>query len=90
MEKHISISISGKVQGVFFRASTKEKADALGVLGTVKNEADGSVFIEAEGEEEAINQFVGWCKKGPPRAIVTEIKIEEAKPKHFHTFEIVR
>ena len=90
MKKFISISVSGKVQGVFFRASTKEKANALGVVGTVKNQHDGSVFIEAEGEEDVINQFVAWCRKGPPLASVTEVKIEEAIPKHFHTFEIVR
>lgn len=86
----VSIRVTGKVQGVFFRASTKEKAIELGVMGTVRNERDGSVFIEAEGEEEILNQFISWCKIGPPHSVVTEVKIEEAKPKHFHTFEIVR
>ena len=50
--KHLSIRVSGKVQGVFFRASTKDRADELHIKGTVGNNADGSVSIEAEGEDE--------------------------------------
>lgn len=86
----VTINVIGKVQGVFFRVSAKEKADELGVLGTVKNEKDGSVFIEAEGNEENLNRFIEWCKKGPSKAVVLEVKIEMAKPKQFHTFEILR
>jgi acylphosphatase len=51
MKKHFNIRISGRVQGVFFRASTKAKAEELGISGFVQNEPDGSVYIEAEGEE---------------------------------------
>lgn len=65
MVEHVKIKISGKVQGVFFRASAKEQADALGVVGFAQNQPDGSLYIEAEGEEEALDKFVNWCKKSP-------------------------
>lgn len=84
------VKIVGKVQGVFFRASTKEKADSLGIKGMVRNERDGGVYIEAEGGDKILNEFLQWCKKGPPSAIVAEIKIVEGDPKYFKTFEIVR
>jgi acylphosphatase len=77
MKKQFSIRVSGKVQGVFFRASTKETADKLGVKGFVRNEPDGNVYIEAEAEEETLKQFVEWCHLGPPRARVTMVEITE-------------
>lgn len=88
--RHISIHVIGKVQGVFFRASTKEKADALGIKGFVRNEWDGSVYIEAEGEEDLLNQFTDWCRQGPPRAKVEEAIIREGQLKNFSRFEIQR
>lgn len=88
--KHISIHVIGKVQGVFFRASTKEKADALGIKGFVRNEWDGSVYIEAEGEEDLLNQFTAWCRQGPSRAKVEEAIIREGQLKNFSRFEIQR
>ncbi len=90
MKKHISIKISGRVQGVYFRASTKEAADALGVTGFVRNEPDGTVYAEAEGEEETLNQFVAWCKNGPPHARVERCKVQEGPVKHFSSFVIER
>lgn len=59
--KHFKLNVSGTVQGVFFRASTKDAADRLGIKGFVRNEPDGSVYIEAEGEEEKLNQFMECC-----------------------------
>lgn len=88
--KHLTIWVIGKVQGVFFRASTKEKADELGLKGLVRNEWDGSVYIEAEGEEELVNQFTAWCREGPPRAKVEEVIIREGELKNFSRFEIQR
>lgn len=75
--KRVVINVSGKVQGVFFRASTKEKADELHISGTVRNNADDSVTVDAQGEEESIEQFVEWCKQGPPRARVDHFEITE-------------
>jgi acylphosphatase len=74
--KRIAIQVKGKVQGVFYRASTVTKAQQLGVMGFVRNEPDGSVYIEAEGDEEKLNELVAWCKVGPPRARVDEVIVE--------------
>lgn len=88
--RHLSIHVEGKVQGVFFRASTKEKADELGIKGFVKNEFDGRVYIEAEGEDKALEQLISWCKKGPPRAIVNDVIIREGDMKNFSDFTVKR
>jgi acylphosphatase len=90
MKKAITIKIVGKVQGVFFRASTKEKADALGLKGTVKNERDGSVFVEAEGEESLLNDFASWCQRGPQMARVDKCEVTDANVKGFADFLINR
>ena len=82
--------VSGKVQGVFFRATAKEQAELLGIRGIVRNERDGSVYIEAEGEEDALHHFMQWCKVGPSRAIVTEVKASEVELRHFSSFEVTR
>jgi len=89
MKRYI-IRVSGKVQGVFFRASTKETADRLAVTGLVRNEPDGSVYVEVEGDEPTIGSFVDWCKKGPPRARVVTFVIEEVEPKGYVGFIIQR
>lgn len=78
------------MQGVFFRASAKQKADELSIAGFVKNEKNGDVYIEAEGEENLLKKFVEWCKKGPSRANVKEVKTEESGLKNFRNFEIHR
>lgn len=88
--KHCNIHVNGKVQGVFFRASTKQKADELGVRGFVRNERDGSVYIEAEADKTTIDEFITWCRKGPAHAVVIEIEINEAPLQNFTTFEIQR
>jgi acylphosphatase len=88
--KHISIKISGNVQGVFFRASTKDMADQMGVWGFVQNERDGSVYIEAEGEDENLTEFVAWCHHGPSHAEVKNVQIEEGSLHGFSRFEIKR
>jgi len=88
MKKNLTIKIHGQVQGVFFRASTKEKADELGVTGLVRNEPDGSVYVEAEGEEKSLETFVRWCHRGPPRATVEKCDIREGSLKDFSRFII--
>lgn len=90
MQKHFSIHVSGKVQGVFFRASTQEKANELSIKGFVRNERDGSVFIEAEGEEDQLRSFIEWCRQGPRMAQVTSCKIEEGPLQHYPSFTIQR
>ena len=70
------IQVYGRVQGVFFRASTKEKADELGIKGWVRNESNGSVLIHAEGEELPMEEFINWCHKGPLMSKVEKVEIE--------------
>jgi acylphosphatase len=88
--KHISIHVTGKVQGVFFRASTKAVADQLGVNGFVRNESDGSVYIEAEADQLILEKFMTWCQQGPQEAIVKTTEVKEGKLKHFKSFDIKR
>ncbi len=87
---HLAIRVTGKVQGVFYRASTRDKARSLGLCGFVKNENDGSVYIEAEGDKEKLDQFVNWCKQGPPNARVDKVEVAEREIKNFSQFEIKR
>ena len=78
----------GKVQGVWYRASTQEQALNLGLCGWVKNCPDGSVEIHAEGEKDILEQFVGWCRKGPPAAQVSALDIEWVESQGLTDFEI--
>jgi len=88
--KHLNIRVSGKVQGVFFRASARDVARSLGLNGFVRNEPDGSVYIEAEGRDRELSQFEDWCKKGPPHAQVSGVQIEEGMVQNFQYFNINR
>jgi acylphosphatase len=90
MKKHSTIRISGLVQGVYFRGSTKEQADAMGITGFVRNEPDGSVYIEAEGEEKTLHDFVQWCQHGPSHARVEKCEVSEDVLKDFSRFIIAR
>ncbi|MFP4059082.1 MAG: acylphosphatase [Bacteroidota bacterium] len=87
-KKHLNITISGRVQGVGFRFSAREKARNLGLRGFVKNNYDGSVYIEAEGEPNNVREYVYWCNHGPSSARVEKVNIEEDVVKDFKTFEI--
>ncbi len=83
------VFVSGKVQGVFFRYSTQEKANALGVKGWVRNRYDGRVEALLEGDEEAVNRLIEWMKVGPPGAKVTGIEvIDEPYKGEFTDFSI--
>ena len=88
--KHFSIHVSGRVQGVFFRASAKAKAEELNIKGNVRNNTDGSVSIEAEGEEENLQQFVEWCKQGPKFAQVERCEVKQAGVRNLKGFFIER
>ncbi len=89
MIKQIEITVTGKVQGVFFRESTKGEASKMGIVGTVKNLPNGNqLFIIAQGEEEKLAQLIGWCHQGPPTAMVEKVEVidvptEEGKYKGF-------
>ncbi|MCX8021090.1 MAG: acylphosphatase [Chitinophagaceae bacterium] len=90
MMKTLSITVHGKVQGVFFRQSTREKALSLGLTGYVENRPDGSVFIKATGRPEQLDALVQWCHSGPPLARVTRVETQEIPLEQFEEFVIKR
>lgn len=87
---HKNIKVRGKVQGVFYRASTADKAKELGLKGFVLNERDGSVYMEVEGDETEVNKMIEWARSGPPRAQVDALEITDGVVVPFKTFEIRR
>lgn len=88
--QHRNIRVNGKVQGVFFRASARDIAVSLHLNGFVRNERDGSVYIEVEGDTARLDKFVAWCRKGPPRAVVGQLDVVDAPVLGFTSFEIRR
>ncbi|MBC7912673.1 MAG: acylphosphatase [Pyrinomonadaceae bacterium] len=88
--KHLKITVSGKVQGVFFRMATKAVADQLSVKGCIKNMADGRVYIEAEGDDFSLESFLEWCHEGPLQASVQNVEVIEGEVKNYRNFEVVK
>ena len=86
--KHLNITVSGKVQGVYFRAATKAVADQLGIKGFALNKADGTVYIEAEAATWLLESFIEWCHEGPDRATVEKVESMEAEIAGFTDFII--
>jgi acylphosphatase len=87
---HLNITVKGKVHGVFYRASTKAVADQLGVKGNIRNEPNGDVFIEAEGDKMSIELFLDWCREGPEHADVISVESHEGELKNYRNFDIVK
>lgn len=86
----VHLLIKGKVQGVSYRFSAREIAERLSITGWVKNTAEGHVEAMATGNEEALQQFISWCKKGPPGAKVTEVLVNPVGETPFKGFSITR
>lgn len=82
--KEALLLVSGRVQGVFFRANAKEEAERLELKGYAKNLDNGSVEILVQGKEDRIGQFIKWCEEGPKSATVTNIKIAWQEPGDFY------
>ena len=74
MQKRLHLIIKGRVQGVFYRASTRDTAVKLGLKGWVRNMADGSVEAVFEGNEKTLKEVLQWCRNGPPGAYVSKIE----------------
>ena len=89
MHKTIKFQVSGRVQGVFFRASTKQQAGNLSLGGWVRNCRNGDVEGVASGEVEQIERFTAWLKQGPAMARVQKLDVYEIDTQHFEDF-IVR
>lgn len=82
--------ISGRVQGVWFRANTRDKAEELGLTGWVRNTFDGNVEAVFEGEEDAVREMISWCRRGPPLAHVSDVKVDyERFTGEFQGFRIL-
>ena len=88
MAKARRVVVNGRVQGVFFRAWSKEQADQLGITGWVRNRSDGSVEAHLEGSDEAVAQMTGRLRIGPPHADVQHLSIEESTLERTGTFQI--
>ena len=87
--KAVHMNIFGRVQGVWFRASTQETAARLGLTGWVKNTIDGAVEVYAQGEDDAVDRLLSWCYQGPPGAHVDRIDFNEIKADDsLHGFSI--
>jgi len=86
----IQLIISGKVQGVYFRASAKEKADSLGLKGWVRNTRDGNVELVASGHYEKLAEMRDWCSHGPAGARVERVEEYSLQDGDFDSFEIRR
>ena len=88
--KHLNITVSGKVQGVSYRASTKAVADQLSIRGVIVNQPNGSVYIEAEADDWNMQLFLDWCNEGPQGSVVSSVESHEAEIKNYRNFEIVK
>jgi acylphosphatase len=88
--KHVRahVLISGRVQGVCFRAYTVDEATAAGVTGWVRNTSDGRVEAAFEGEQPAVEAIIAWCRKGPPAARVNNVEVVWGAPKGEQGFGI--
>jgi len=80
--------IAGRVQGVWFRDSAQRNAKSLGVAGWVRNRLDGTVEVWAEGSLEAVEALLDYCRKGPPRAFVEHLSIDEVAPAGLEHFDV--
>ncbi|RLF46791.1 MAG: acylphosphatase [Thermoplasmata archaeon] len=86
--KRAYVRIYGRVQGVWFRANTKEMADKLGLKGWVRNMPDGSVEAVFEGDDENVEKAIEWCHRGPPLARVDRVEVEYEEPQGETSFRI--
>ncbi len=86
----VHLMVKGKVQGVFYRATAKKMADETGITGWVKNTPDDCVEIVASGSQQGLQQFIEWCKRGPARAKVSEVKVKKMDEENFGEFTIIR
>ena len=87
-ERRAHVRVSGWVQGVFFRDSTREKAEELGVSGWVRNLPDGRVEAVFEGDPDRVGEMVAWCESGPSSADVDDVSVEDETPEGLSGFEV--
>lgn len=88
MTNAVIIKVYGTVQGVGFRFYTNKKAIELGISGYVQNKPDGSVYVEAEGDETSLLTFIDWCNIGPQWARVTKVETQTVPAINYAGFQI--
>ena len=86
--KHVRLRIYGRVQRIGFRFGSMQVAYKYNITGLVRNMDDGSVYIEAEGEDANVAKFIDWCKVGPMSARIEKVIIEEGDIKNYISFDI--
>ena len=82
------VVVAGRVQGVFFRDTTRRRAESAGVAGWVSNRPDGAVEAVFEGEADAVEELVDFCRRGPSRAEVTSVEVAEESPEGLRGFQV--
>ena len=82
------ILVHGNVQGAFFRDTTPRRAEALGLGGWVRNREDGTVEVVAEGEDDAVDALLAFCRDGPPRAEVETVEVADEEPEGLGEFDV--
>ena len=88
MPRAVDVTVTGMVQGVFFRAEAQQEAYRLGVAGWVRNEPDGTVAAHLEGEPGAVEAMVAWCREGPRRARVESVDVRDAEATGARGFDV--
>jgi len=88
MSKAVTVTVTGRVQGVAFRWYAVQEAERRGVAGWVRNEPDGSVAAHLEGDDGAVDAMVEWCRHGPSYASVRDVAVTEARPTGATSFDI--
>jgi acylphosphatase len=84
----VELTVTGRVQGVNFRYYTEREAGRLGVAGWVRNEPDGSVACHVEGDPDAVDALVAWCRQGPPAARVARVDVHPARDQGLSSFAV--
>jgi acylphosphatase len=84
----VVVRITGRVQGVAFRAYAAHEAVRLELVGWVRNERDGSVAVHLEGADEAVEEMVAWCHRGPPAAVVDRVELQDVEATGASSFEV--
>lgn len=82
------ILVDGRVQGVFYRDTCRTEARRAGLSGWARNRPDGAVEVVVEGDVEAVDRLVAWCRTGPPHAVVTSVKVIEEEPEGISGFTV--
>jgi acylphosphatase len=88
--RSVRVTISGRVQGVFFRASCAELARNLGLAGSVRNLRDGRLSATFQGADDAVDRMLAWCREGPPMARVDGLEIEDVPASDATGFRVER